>query len=51
MGVYEELLGHHLRSTLDLMASTPAFEYLDSMETPGTVLRAIASHHYGSMDR
>jgi hypothetical protein len=27
MGAYEELLGHHLRSALDLLASTLAFEY------------------------
>jgi hypothetical protein len=27
MGAYEELPGHHLRSALDLVASTPAFEY------------------------
>jgi hypothetical protein len=32
MSAYEELPGHHLRSTLDLVASTPAFEYLDSTE-------------------
>jgi hypothetical protein len=51
MGVYEELPRHHLHSVLDLMASTPASEYLDSTETPGTKLRAITSHHYGSMDR
>jgi hypothetical protein len=50
MGAYEELPGHHLRSTLDLVASTPASEYLDSMETPGTELRAITSHHYDSMN-
>jgi hypothetical protein len=33
MSAYEELPGHHLRSTLDLIASTLAFEYLDSTET------------------
>jgi hypothetical protein len=27
MSAYEELSGHHLRSTLDLIASTPASEY------------------------
>jgi hypothetical protein len=43
MSAYEELLGHHLRSTLDLVASTPAFEYLDSMETLETEPRATAS--------
>jgi hypothetical protein len=36
MSAYEELPGHHLRSTLDLVASTPAYEYLDSTETPET---------------
>jgi hypothetical protein len=36
MSAYEELLGHHMRSTLDLVASTPASEYLDSTETPET---------------
>jgi hypothetical protein len=36
MSAYEELPGHHLCSTLDLFASTPASEYLDSMETPET---------------
>jgi hypothetical protein len=50
MGIYEELPRHHLHSILDLMASTPASEYLDSTESPGTKLRAITSHHYGSMD-
>jgi hypothetical protein len=43
MSAYEELSVHHLRSTLDLVASTPAFEYLDSTETPDTKPRATAS--------
>jgi hypothetical protein len=30
MSAYEELPGHHLCSTLDIVASTPASEYLDS---------------------
>jgi hypothetical protein len=51
MGVNEEIPGHHLRSTVDLVASTPASEYLDSTETPGTELRANASCRYGSTDR
>jgi hypothetical protein len=42
MSAYEELLGHHLRFALDLVASTPASEYLDSMETPDTELHATA---------
>jgi hypothetical protein len=42
MSAYEELPRHHLRSTLDLVASTLASEYLDSAETPDTELRAIA---------
>jgi hypothetical protein len=51
MGVYEELPGHHLCSALDLVASTPASEYLDSTETLGMELRANASRHYDSADR
>jgi hypothetical protein len=51
MGVYKELPRHHLRSALDLVASMPASEYLDSMETPSTKPRAIVSHHYDSMNR
>jgi hypothetical protein len=51
MGVYEELPRHHLCFILDLMASTPASDYLDSMETPGTELRAIASCRYDSMNQ
>jgi hypothetical protein len=42
MSAYEELPGHHLCSALDLVASTPASEYLDSTETPDTKLRATA---------
>jgi hypothetical protein len=47
---YEELPGHHLRSTLDLVASTPASEYLDSTETPEMELRATASRHHDPRD-
>jgi hypothetical protein len=36
MSTYEELPRHHLRSTLDLVASTPASDYRDSTETPET---------------
>jgi hypothetical protein len=36
MSAYKELPGHHLCSTLDLVASTPASKYLDSTETPET---------------
>jgi hypothetical protein len=43
MSTYEELPGHHLRSALDLVASTPASEYLDSTETLETELCATAS--------
>jgi hypothetical protein len=50
MSAYEELLGHHLRSTLDLVASTPASEYLDSTETPDTELHATAFRHHGPRD-
>jgi hypothetical protein len=50
MSAYEELPGHHLRSTLDLVVSTPASEYLDSTETPDTELRATAFHRYNLRD-
>jgi hypothetical protein len=50
MSAYEELSGHHLRSTLDLVASTPASAYLDSTETPGVELRATTFHHYNPRD-
>jgi hypothetical protein len=50
MSAYEELPGHHLCSTLDLVASTPAFEYLDSTETPDTELHATAFRHHGPRD-
>jgi hypothetical protein len=50
MGIYKELPGHHLCYSLDLVASTSAFEYLDSMETPGPELRVIASHRYDTMN-
>jgi hypothetical protein len=48
---YEELPGHHLRSALDLMASTPTSKYLDSTETPGTELSVITSRHYDFTNR
>jgi hypothetical protein len=51
MSDYEELLGHHLRSTLDLVASTPASEYLDSTETLETEPRATASRRYDPRDK
>jgi hypothetical protein len=51
MSAYEELPGHHLRSTLDLVASTPAFEYLDSTKTPETGPHATASRRYDPRDR
>jgi hypothetical protein len=50
MGTYEELPGHHLRSTLDLVASTPASEYLDSTETPETEPRVTAPRRYNPRD-
>jgi hypothetical protein len=46
MSAYEELSEHHLRSTLDLVASTPASEYLDSTETPETEPHVTASRRY-----
>jgi hypothetical protein len=51
MSAYEELPRHHLCSALDIMASTLASEYLDSMETPGTELHAITSRHYDFTNR
>jgi hypothetical protein len=51
MRVYGELLGHHLRSALDLVASTPASEYQDSKESSGTEHRVIASSRYDPRDR
>jgi hypothetical protein len=50
MSAYEDIPGHHLRSTLDLVASTPASRYLDSTETPDTDLRATASRHHDPRD-
>jgi hypothetical protein len=50
MSAYEELPGHHLRSTLDLVASTPASEYLDSTETPETEPCATAPRRYNPRD-
>jgi hypothetical protein len=40
MSAYKELPIHHLRFALDLVASTPASEYLDSTKTSNTELRA-----------
>jgi hypothetical protein len=50
MRAYEELPEHHLRSTLDLVASMPVSEYLDSKETSDTELRATAFHHHDFRD-
>jgi hypothetical protein len=50
MSAYEELPGHHLRSTLDLVASTPASKYLDSTETPDTEPRVTAFWHHDLRD-
>jgi hypothetical protein len=50
MSAYEELLGHHLRFTLDLIASTPTSEYLDSTETPDAEPRAAAFLRYNPRD-
>jgi hypothetical protein len=51
MGAYEELSGHHIRFTLDLVASAPVFKYRYSTETPGLELHAIASCRYDPRDR
>jgi hypothetical protein len=50
IGAYEELPGHHLCSTLDLIASTPASEYLDSTETMGAELRVTTFRRYNPRD-
>jgi hypothetical protein len=50
MSAYDELPGHHLRSTLDLVASTSASEYLDSTETLKTEPRVTASRRYNPRD-
>jgi hypothetical protein len=50
MSAYEELPGHHLHSTLDLVASTPASEYLDSTETLETEPRVTAPRRYNPRD-
>jgi hypothetical protein len=50
MSACEELLGHYLCSTLGLVASTPAFEYVDSTETPDTELRATAFRRHDLRD-
>jgi hypothetical protein len=48
LSAYEELSGHHLRSALDLVASTTASEYRDSAKSPGTEHRVITpSRHDG----
>jgi hypothetical protein len=54
MSAYEELLGHHLCSTLDLVASTPTSDYLDSTETLEIEPRVTASQrrdHRGDSQR
>jgi hypothetical protein len=51
MRVYRELPGHHLCSALNLVASTPASEYQDTAESPGTEHRVIASSRYDPRDR
>jgi hypothetical protein len=50
MSAYEEHPGHHLRSTLDLVASTPASKYLDSTETPDAELCATVFRHHNLRD-
>jgi hypothetical protein len=50
MSAYEELSGHHLCSTLDLVASTPASDYRDSTETPETEPHVTASQHRNPSD-
>jgi hypothetical protein len=50
MSAYEELPEHHLRSTLDLVASTPASEYMYSTETLDTEPRVTAFQHHDLRD-
>jgi hypothetical protein len=50
MSAYEELPEYHLRSTLDLVVSTPASEYLDSTETTGAELRTTTFRRYNPRD-
>jgi hypothetical protein len=50
MSAYEELPGHHLHSTLDLVVSTIPSEYLDSTETLDTELHATAFHRHNLRD-
>jgi hypothetical protein len=50
MSAYEELSGHHLCSTLDLVASTLVSEYLDSTETLDMELRATAFRRHDLTD-
>jgi hypothetical protein len=50
MSAYEELPGHHLRSTPDLASSTPASKYLDSTGTPDMELRVTAFRHHDLRD-
>jgi hypothetical protein len=51
MRVYGELPGHYPCSAIDFVASTPAFQYQDSAESPGTEHRAVASSRYDPRDR
>jgi hypothetical protein len=50
MSAYEELPGHHLRSTPDLVASTSASDYLDSTETLDTEPHVTASQRRNPSD-
>jgi hypothetical protein len=50
MSAYKELPRHHLRSSLDLVTSTPASEYLDSTRTPDTELHVTAFRHHDLRD-
>jgi hypothetical protein len=50
MSAYEELPGHHLRSTLDLVASTLTSDYRDSTETPELEPHVTASQRRNPSD-
>jgi hypothetical protein len=51
MRIYGEFPRCHLCSALDLVASTLAFEYQDSTESPGTEHHAITSSRYDTRNR
>jgi hypothetical protein len=51
MHIYEEFPGHHPRSSLNFVASTPASKYQDYAKSHGTEHRAITSSRYDARNR